>query len=283
MKPDAFRDQVVIVTGASAGIGRALALLLAAHGARLVIAARRADRLDQVGEQCRARGAQVLAVPTDVADEQQCRALVDQAVAAYGRIDMLVNNAGLAASALLEDFPDMQLFRHTMDVNFYGAAYCTYYSLPYLKQARGRILVISSLGGKVSIPYNTPYCSSKQALHGFYDSLRTELRPHGVSCTLVCPWWVATEFHEAQLDRNGQPRGPRGRAYYTRRTMTSEECARISLEAALRRRREVLMGPGWLAVSLKLVAPGLLDWLALKVFLEPAARRAKAASSDVSA
>ncbi len=283
MKPDAYRDQVVIVTGASAGIGSALALLLAAQGATVVLAARRADRLEELAEQCCVQGAQALAVPTDVGDEAQCRALVDRTIASYGRLDMLVNNAGLAASALLDQFPDLRLFRHTVDINFYGAAYCTYYSLPYLKQSRGRILVISSLGGKVSIPYNTPYCASKQALHGFFDSLRTELRPHGVTCTLICPWWVATEFHEAQLDKNGAPRGPRGRAYYTSRTMTAEKCAQISLEAALRRRREILMGPGWLAVWLKVLAPDFLDWLAIKVFLEPATRRAGAAKSETKA
>ncbi len=126
MKPDAFRDQVAIVTGASAGIGRALAVLLARQGAKVILAARRADRLDALAEQCSALGAQALPVPTDVGDETQCRALVDRAIAAYGRLDMLVNNAGLAASALLGDFPDLQLFKRTMYTNFYGAAYCTY-------------------------------------------------------------------------------------------------------------------------------------------------------------
>jgi short-subunit dehydrogenase len=194
---------------------------------------------------------------------------------------MLINNAGMAASALFADYPDLRLFKYTMDVNFYGAVYCTYYALPHLKERRGRIVAISSLGGKVTVPYNTPYCSSKFAMHGFYEALRTEVAPDGVSCTMICPWWVATEFHEAQLDKNGIRRGPRGRAYYTRRTMTSDRCAQIVLEAAVKRRREVLMGPGPLAVWLRLLAPGLLDWLTVKVFLEPAARRARAAQAEV--
>ena len=88
---------------------------------------------------------------------------------------MLVNNAGLAASALFDEFPDLHLFKHTMDVNFYGSVYCTYYALPYLKKTRGRIVAVSSVGGKSAIPYNTPYCASKYAMHGFYDSLRMEL------------------------------------------------------------------------------------------------------------
>ena len=110
----------------------------------------------------------------------------------FGTVDILINNAGLAASALFGDYPDLKLFRHTVDVNFYGAVYCTYYALPYLKARRGRIVAVSSLGGKVTVPYNTPYCSSKFAMHGFFEALRTELAPNGVSCTLVCPWWVAT-------------------------------------------------------------------------------------------
>ncbi len=281
MNANAFRDQCVIITGASAGIGRSLALLLARQGAKVTIAARRADRLEQLAEECRQVGGQALAIPTDVAEEAQCRQLVERTVAAFGGIDMLINNAGMAASALFADYPDLRLFKQTVDVNFYGAVHCTYYALPYLKERRGRIVAVLSLGGKVTIPYNTPYCSSKFAMHGFYEALRTEVAPDGVSCTLICPWWVATEFHEAQLDKNGVRRGPRGRAYYTRQTMTSDRCAQIVLAAALKRRREVLMGPGLLAVWLRLLAPGLLDWLTIKVFLEPAARRARAAQAEV--
>lgn len=280
MKAGAFEGQVVIVTGASAGIGEALARLLARQGAKVAIAARRAARLEQVAAECRGLGAEVLAVPTDVGDEAQCRALVEKTVEAFGRLDMLVSNAGLAASGLFDEFPDLSLFRHTVEVNFYGAVSCTYYALPYLKKVRGRIVAISSLGGKTAIPYNTPYCASKYALHGFYDALRMELSQHGVSITVVCPWWVATEFHAAQLNKDGVPRGAaRGRDMYTARTMTAERCAQITLRAAGRRRREVWMGPGALAVWLKVLAPGALDWLAVKLFLEPAIRRARAAQA----
>lgn len=281
MKPPAFRDQSAIVTGASAGIGRSLALLLAAQGAKVAIAARRAERLQQLVEECRRLGGQAIAVPTDVADEAQCKTLIERTAEAFGGVDLLINNAGLAASALFDEFPDLGLFKRTVDVNFYGAVYCTYYALPHLKEHKGRIVAISSLGGKVAVPYNTPYCASKFAMHGFYEALRSELAPHGVSCTVVCPWWVATEFHEAQLDKHGIPRGPRGRAYYTRRTMTSDRCAQVVLETAFRRRREVLMGPGPLAVWLRLLAPGMLDWLTIKAFLEPAARRARAGRVEV--
>jgi short-subunit dehydrogenase len=273
-----FRDQVVIITGASAGIGRAMAIQLARQGSKVAIAARRADPLEEVAAACRASGADVFTVPTDVRNEAQCKDLVDKTTSAFGRLDMLVNNAGLAASALFDDYHDLTLFRHTMDVNLYGAIYCSYYALPYLKERHGRILAISSLGGKTAIPYNTPYCASKYGLHGFCDSLRMELKQHGVSITVVCPWWVATEFHAAQLNKDGVPRGPaRGKDYYTSKTMTADRCAEIALRAAYKRRREVLMGPGRLAVWLKLLAPGFLDWLSIKIFLEPAARRAREA------
>lgn len=276
MKAGAFQNQVVIITGASSGIGKSLALLLADQGAKMAIAARRADRLEQVASECRLRGGEVLAIPTDVSNEFQCKALIEQTVADYGRLDMLINNAGMAASGLLDEFPDLHLFRQTLDINLYGTVYCTYYALPHLKQSKGRIVTVSSLGGKSAIPYNTPYCASKYGLQGFSDSLRMELYQHGVSVTVICPWWVVTEFHEAQMDKNGTPRGQPGRAIYTKKTMSADQCAQITLNAALKRRREILMGPGRLAVWLKVAAPDFLDWLTYKVFLEPVIKRAKA-------
>lgn len=281
MKTDAFRDQVVIVTGASAGIGRSLAILLSSQGAKVVIAARRVDRLGQVAVECRSRGGDVLLVPTDVSDESQCKALIEQTITHYGRLDMLINNAGMAASALLDEFPDLHLFRQTVDINLYGTVYCTYYALPHLKQSKGRIVAVSSLGGKTAIPYNTPYCTSKYALHGFFDALRMELVHHGVSCTVIYPWWVITEFHESQLNKDGEPRGQRGRAIYSKNMMTADQCAAITLAAAYKRRREVLLGPGVLAVLFKTLAPGLLDWLTFKIFLEPVIKRAKAGKIEV--
>jgi len=272
MKADAFRDQVVIVTGASSGIGRALALQLAGQGAKVVLAARRAELLEQVAAACRQAGGEALAVPTDVADEVQCRALVEKAVATFDRLDLLVNNAGLTVIARLEDYSDLVLFRHTMNVNFYGAVYCTYYALPYLIRSRGRIVAVSSLGGKAPLPYNSPYIASKFAMHGFFDSLRIELMRHGVSVTIICPSWVVTSFHEAQMNKDGVPRGPGGRAIYSKNMMTAERCAELILQAAYRRQRELLMGAGRLIAWLKLLAPGLLDYILIG-FLKATVRR----------
>lgn len=276
MKSDAFRDQAVIITGASSGIGKWLALRLASQGAKVAIAARRVERLEEVAAECRSHGGQALVVPTDVGDEAQCKNLIEKTVAAFGRLDMLINNAGLAVVALLREYTDLRLFRHVVDVNFYGAVHCTYYALPHIMQSKGRIVAVSSLGGKGGLPFNTSYTASKYALHGFYDSLRMEMQPHGVSVTVICPYWVVTEFHEAYLDKNGQPRGQQGRALYTKEMMTAEHCAAITLEAAYNRKRELLMWPGGLLVWLKLIAPGFLDRMTIKMILEPIAKRTRA-------
>ncbi len=276
MKFDNFRDQVVIITGASSGIGAAMALHLAKQGAKVVLAARRTERLEMVADQCRLEGGEALVAPTDVSDEAQCQALVEVTVASFGRLDMLINNAGMAVTALLRELPNLNLFRHVMDINFYGAVHCTYYALPYLMQTKGRIVTVSSLGGKSGLPYNTSYTASKYALHGFYDSLRMELAPHGVSVTVICPYWVVTEFHEAYLDKDGVPHGVQGRAIYTQKMMTPERCAEISLKAAQKRQREVFMGPGRLITWLKLIAPGFLDWLSIQLLLKSIAKRIQA-------
>jgi short-subunit dehydrogenase len=160
-----------------------------------------------------------------------------------------------------------------MGVNFYGALYCTFYALPHLIESRGRLVNISSLGGKFAIPHNSSYVASKFALGGLSDSLRLEGRRHGVSVTLICPYWVVSEFHESYLDREGQRKGPAGRALYTPRTMTADRCAQITLEAAYRRKREVVMGPGRFLVPLHALAPGLADRLVLRSFMRSVRRR----------
>jgi short-subunit dehydrogenase len=268
-----FREKTVIVTGASSGIGKALALRLADEGAWLALAARNAQRIDSVAGECRQRGTKAIAIPTDVADESRCRALIQRTQETYGHIDALVNNAGITVVGKLEDLPDLHLFKQVVDVNFYGAVHCTYYALPYLKETHGQIVNISSLGGIQAIPFNTSYVASKSAMIGFSDSLRMEVEQAGVSVTVICPFWVVTEFHERYLDKNGQPKGPSGRAIYTERTMTADRCAQIVLRAARRRKRQVVMRPGPLTLWLKLIAPGLVDRLTISRFFRPAVER----------
>ena len=273
MTTDTFREKTVVVTGASSGIGKALTLQLADEGAWLALAAREVQRLNALVLECQQRGGKAIAIPTDVADESQCCTLIQRTRETYGRIDMLVNNAGMAVVSKLEDLPDLHHFKQVMDVNFYGMVYCTYYALPYIKEASGRIVNVSSLGGVMAIPFNTSYIASKFAVNGFSDSLRMELAKAGVSVTVICPYWVVTEFHERYLDRNGKPKGPSGRAIYTDKTMTANRCAQIILKAARRRKREVLMGPGRMGVWLKLIAPNLVDKMVVEAVLRPAAKR----------
>ena len=273
MTTNTFREKTVVVTGASSGIGKALTLQLADEGAWLALAAREVQRLDALVLECQQRGGKAIAIQTDVADESQCCALIQRTQETYGRIDMLVNNAGMAVVSKLEDLPDLHHFKQVMDVNFYGIVYCSYYALPYIKEASGRIVNVSSLGGVMAIPFNTSYIASKFAVNGFSDSLRMELTKAGVSVTVICPYWVVTEFHERYLDRNGKPKGPSGRAIYTDKTMTANRCAQIILKAARRRKREVLMGPGRIGVWLKLIAPNLVDKMVVEAVLRPAAKR----------
>jgi short-subunit dehydrogenase len=270
---DNFQEMVVIITGASSGIGKSLALRLAKEGARLALAARNAERLQTLAEECRALGGTAEAIPTDVAEEAQCKALVARAREAFGRIDMLINNAGLSVVGKLEELPDLRLFHYVMDVNFFGALSCSYYALPHLREAKGRIVNVSSLGGLLAVPYNAPYCASKFALQGFSDSLRMELYGSGVSVTVISPYWVVTEFHEHYLDKDGKPKGPSGRAIYTEKMMTAEKCARIILQAAMKRKREVLMGPGRWGMLLRWIAPALVDRITVDAFLRPAVER----------
>ncbi len=260
--PDPIRSgDVVLITGASAGIGRALALQLAARGCRLALAARGADKLERVAQACRQRGGQALAVPTDVAVEAECRAFVDAAVEEWGRVDVLVNNAGISMWARFDELEDLESIRRIMDVNYFGAVACTHAALPYLKRTRGRIVNVASLTGKTGVPTRTGYAASKHAMAGFFDSLRIELADDRVSVTTVYPGFVATGVRRHAFGPDGQPLGesPVDEAA----VMTADECARLTLEAADDRRRELVMtARGKLGVWAKLVAPGLVDRLA---------------------
>lgn len=273
MKTTTFQNHVVIVTGASSGIGKALSLQLAEEGASLSLAARNAERLDELVKECSNRGGSAIAVPTDVAKQKDCQELIEQTMRQFGRIDMLINNAGFSLTGEFDGLPDLELFNQVMHVNFNGLVQSTYYSLKHLKNTRGRIVNISSLGGKFAIPYNTSYIASKHAVTGFSDSLRMELSQSGVSVTVIYPYWVVTEFHERLLDKDGKPRGKAGRAIYTEKMMTAEECAKIILKAAKQRKREVIMWPGPISSWMKLLAPGLLDKIAVEKVLRPVVER----------
>ncbi len=263
MARGAFTDAVVCITGASSGIGAELATQCAEQHARLVLAARDANRLEDVAARCRALGAEALVVRTDVSEEADCRALAEAAITHFGRLDTLINNAGLGASAAFADITDLSVYERVMRVNFLGSVWCTAYALPHLKATRGRIVAVSSLAGLTGVPRRTAYGSSKHAMAGFFDSLRIELDGSGVSVTVAYPGFVLTELNTHALGPDGQPWA--GRAYVRRAedTMPLDECCRLILQASAARDREVVMTwRGKVGRALRLLAPAFVDQLA---------------------
>ncbi len=263
----AFTHNVVILTGASSGIGRALARQLAEQGAWLALAARSRDELDDAVRECltagAAAGARAIAVPTDVSEEAQCRALVARTVAEYGRIDTLVNNAGISMWARFDALRDLEGLERIMRVNYLGAVYCTFHALPHLKRTRGRIVGVASLTAKTGVPTRTGYAASKHAMAGFFDSLRIELADEGVSVTMVYPGFVATGVRRHAVGPDGRPLGES--PVQEDAVMTADQCARLTLRAAARRKRELVMtARGKVGQWLRLVAPSLTDRIAAR-------------------
>jgi short-subunit dehydrogenase len=256
-----LRDHVVILTGASEGIGRALALELAPQKLSLVLAARNRERLDDVAAACEAKGSACLAVATDVTDPEQCRALVDAAIARFGRLDILINNAGATMWSRFDALADLSPFETLMRVNYFGAVHLTAAALPWLKQTRGRLVAVASMAGLTGVPERTAYAASKHALVGFFDSLRIELAGTGVTVSLIAPDFVRTETHKRALGPDGRPLGKS--PMQANRIMTAETCARMMVGAiAARRRLLITSGRGRLGRWLKLLAPGAIDRIA---------------------
>ena len=259
----AFAQNVVVLTGASQGIGRQLALQLAAEGARLVLAARSEDDLKLAAAACRAAGGKAVAVPTDVGVEADCRALIDRAVAEYGRVDTLVCNAGISMWARFDELTDLAVVEQIMRVNYLGAVWCTHAALPHLKATGGRIVAVASLTALTGVPTRTAYAASKHAMRGFYDSLRIELDGSGVSVTVAYPGFVDTWVRRRALGPDGEPLGES--PIEEGSVMSPEKCAEIIREAATKRKREVVMtAKGKLGRWAKLVAPGLVDRIAAR-------------------
>jgi len=256
-----FKDNVVILTGASTGIGEAMAHQLAGQGAWLALAARNAPKLEAVAAACRARGGRALVVPTDVTNEDECRELTERVVAEYGRIDTLINNAGLSMWMKFEDVEDLDSLEYIMRVNFFGSMYCTYYALPHLKQARGRIVAVASVTGRTGVPTRSGYAASKHAVVGFFESLRIEVEDDGVSVTIAFPDFVGSGMHTRSLGADGQPLGHN--PLQVDKIMTSDACARLILAGAAARKRQVIMSTrSRFGQWLKLIAPGQVDRIA---------------------
>ncbi len=258
-----YHQNVTIITGASSGIGEALAYELAAQGAYLTLGARRLDQLETVAAKCRDLGGKALAVACDISQQADCENLIQQSMSTYGRIDTLINNAGITMWARFADLKDPVLIEQVMKVNFLGAMYCTYYVLPHLKQSHGRIANISSMADKIITPGSTGYVASKHAMEAFFESLRGEVIDDGISVTMLYLGFIDTGFAGRMLDASGKPSGGISRQLEKTKQMSPADSARLIANATILRKRSVYTSvsglPGWLFPWLKLIAPRYLE------------------------
>ncbi|MHB8626783.1 MAG: SDR family oxidoreductase [Aggregatilineales bacterium] len=250
MTGTAFKENVVLLTGASMGIGEQIAYQLADQGALLMLAARSSDKLAAVANECRRWGAKAEYLAVDLMDEAQCSQLVQRTVATYGRLDTLLYNAGRGYPRRFDELPDLTTIRNEITLNYLGLVACVHYALPHLKQTRGRLVAVSSFGSFVGIPGTAGYNASKHALRGFLNTLRAELLGTDVSVTIVFPGAVSTDRLRETMGKNIN-RVP---------IMTPERCAELTVQAAAQRRRQLIMTvPGKLLVALYQWIPALLD------------------------
>jgi len=260
----AWSGRLAVVTGASSGIGAAIAEELAAVGARLVLSGRNTKAMDDVVGRYVSHGVEAVSVVGDLREDAVRQRVVNTA-RGLGGIDLLINNAGITMNARFLEL-EPSVIRRIMEINFFAAVELTRLTLPSLMEHRGRIVVMSSITGLVGTPTRTAYAASKHALHGFFDSLRVELRNNDVSVTVVCPGYVATPMRERALLADGSEQGSDQAA--GRRMLSAEEVSRRSLDAAWKRRRLLKLGrETWLARFLSIVAPGLLDSILAKATL----------------
>ncbi|MEO7255416.1 MAG: SDR family oxidoreductase [Casimicrobium sp.] len=256
-----FNGSVIVITGASDGIGAELARQLSSEHPKLVLAARRLDVLQAVADQCSARGATTLVVPTDVSIEADCRALITATVEKFGRIDMLVNNAGVSMHANFDEITDTSVYENLMRINLMGSIWPTHAALPYLKTSKGLVVAVASLAGLVGVPGRTTYCATKFAQTGFFEALRVELQSEGVDVCIVYPGVVATDIRRNGWNAKGETAGTSGLSESN--AMSVEECAGLIVSAMRsRKREEVMSAKGKLGRWMKLIAPAKVDAMA---------------------
>jgi len=263
MKSSYFKGKVIILTGASSGIGLASAELFGSLGANLVIAARRTEKLEEVASGISSKyGTRVVCVRTDVTVEDDCRNLVRKAVEAFGRIDILVNNAGLSMRAMFKDL-DLDVIRRLMDVNFWGTVYCTKYALPYLLESKGSLVGIISIAGYTALPARTGYSASKYAIRGFLDTVRIEHLKDGLNVLVFAPGYTSSNVRNAALTADGSAQG--STPLNESKLMSAEECALHLAKALSRRRSKVILTViGKLSVLFHGLFPRLMDRITYK-------------------
>lgn len=250
----AMKDKVVIVTGASSGIGRALAEVFSAAGAKVVLAARSQAKLESVASLLPNES---LTVRTDVSDEHECQTLVEQTVERFGKIDILINNAGISMRALFKDV-ELKVLRQLMAVNFWGTVYCTKYALPHILEQKGSIVGVSSIAGYRGLPGRAGYSASKFALQGFLEVVRTEHLKDGLHVLIACPGFTGTDIRNKALNESGRWQGET--PLNEDRLMSTSAVARHMLNACRKRKRTlILTTQGKLTVFINKWLPALMD------------------------
>lgn len=254
-----MKNQVVIITGASSGIGKALAFEYGRQGAIIVITGRNQSKLNEAAAELQAANIQEHAIVCDSSSEEQTRKMIKEVVDRFGRIDLLINNAGISMRSMFETV-DLQVLKQVMDINFWGTVYATHAALPYLKQRKGGIIGISSIAGYRGLPVRTGYSASKFAMNGFLEALRTELIGTGVHVLTACPGFTASNIRNASLTRDGSIAGETMRE--EEKMMSAEEVAfeiRKAYEA--KKKTLVLTFQGKLTVFLNKWVNNLMDKL----------------------
>jgi dehydrogenase/reductase SDR family member 7B len=252
-----MKDKVTIITGASSGIGRALALACAQKGARLVISARNVQKLEEIAGQIRSIGAEVLTVNADVSVEADCEALIGKAVSTYGRIDVLINNAGISMRALFEKV-DLDVIRKLMDTNFWGTVYCSKFALPFLLRSKGSLVGVSSVAGYKGLPGRTGYAASKFAIHGLLEVIRIENMKKGLHVLIACPGFTSSNIRKVALSWDGSSQGET--PLDESKLMPAEEVAERIVQAIIKRKRDlILTGQGKMTVLLNKFFPAFMD------------------------
>lgn len=260
-----LKGKVVIITGASSGIGKACAERFAGEGANLVLGARQYVLLCEITGQLEEKyGIRAVAVQTDVSKEEDCRVLAEQALTSFGKIDVLVNNAGISMRALFNDL-DLAVLHKVMDVNFWGTVYCTKYALPSIVENRGSVVGVSSIAGYKGLPGRTGYSASKFAMQGFMESLRIENLKTGVHVMVACPGFTASNIRNTALVADGSLQGES--SMKEERMMSAGEVARLIVDGVRKRRRDLIItGQGRLTVFMSRFFPKLTDKLVYKHF-----------------
>jgi short-subunit dehydrogenase len=253
-----LNNKIIIITGASSGIGKSLAIECAKRGANIVLAARQYVVLCQLAEDLEKQyNVKALAVQCDVAAEEDCANLMKQTLTTFGKIDVLINNAGIAMRALFQDV-ELEVLKRVMDINFWGTVYCTKYALPEITKTKGSIVGVSSIAGYKGLPGRTGYSSSKFAMNGFLDSLRVENLKTGVHVLTACPGFTTSNIRNVALAKDGTQQGES--SMDESKMMSSEEVARIIMDGVEKRSRTILMtSQGKLMVTLGKFFPAFVD------------------------